>query len=586
MRNSPSIIFRFGTRCFRLALLAGAGVTFAALPAFAADGSSSPGALDPLSNVQPEQTPTTQPNEELAPAFSSLIGGISLRPPMGMELLIRMDQSHLAQWKDSDPQRNWSLILSRIVLQDATPLTSETHLYQPVKGLLEMTLESLQNAIPGARILRHDVTNIVGAQLPGQDDADSTSDGKPKPNVGLIVARYTAGGVPQLKQQALIRGGDHLYYLIEFTTPGSKAVDDNAPEDPVEREAVTMFQKMLDNVHLIDTSKVREEQEQRLFATRAFLTNLTPGKLRRAIVPEQWFRILIHGKDVGYTYVMEQLAGGLPEPDEDLVKRAREGRLSDDEKSRPFLMPRITPGDDILVGAKSRLIINGPRTDKSFGPVQTDSESWMFVTADRKHEDWSRLIVQHEDTRKKDAFSEELGTSDQHLVGLKSGATLTVTQNANAVNLPPINQEVPPFYLPAAVTHLLPRLFDVREQKQFAFASFVGERREVVMRYVDVGPAQEVELDGKVCKVIPITDRIGFDGPPTVQYLAADPGPDGRRRYLGSENKQTGTLVLASDLPSIQKIWANAGNAHRADQPPAPGQDRASPSSALVNPQQ
>ncbi len=554
------------------ALLAEIGLSVAMIvSARGADEAAPPsGLLDPLSSVQPDHGPATAPSEQLAPAFTSTVGGISIRPPAGMQLLVRLDQAHLAQWRDE--QRSWLLSLRRIVLQDPTPLTTERHLGRLVKGLLEMTLDSLQQNIPGAKILRDDVTNIAGADLPGQADPDAPDDGKPKPNVGLIIARYSVAGTPQLLQQAIVRGDDRLYYLIEFTTPGSKSADDNAPEDPRERGAVNMFQKVLDNVHLIDTSKVREEQEQRLYATRAFLTNLTPSKLRKAIIPEQWFRILVNGKDVGYTYVMEQLAGGLPEPDADLIKRAREGRLSDDEKSRPLLLPKMTPGEDILVGVKSRLQMSGLRSNKTTGPIQTDSESWMFVTADRKHEDWSRLIVQHEDTRQKDAFSEELGTSDQHLVGLKAGATLTVTQNADSVNLPTISQEVPPFYLPAAIGHLLPRLFDVRERKKYAFASFVGDRREVVMRYIDVGPPEEVDLDGTVYKVVIITDRIGFDGPPTLHYLAADPGPDGRRKYLGSENKQTQTLVLASELPAIQKIWTHAGNAHRvAEQPPAQG---------------
>ena len=300
--------------------------------------------------------------------------------------------------------------------------------------------------------------------LPQQTDPDAGPDDKSKPNVGLIIARCSTAGTPQLLQQAIVRGDNHLYYLIEFTTPGSKAIDGKT-EEPNERAAVGMFQKVLDTVHLVDTSKIREEQEKRLYATRAFLTNLTPAKLRKALVPEQWYRILINGKDVGYTYVMEQLAGGLPEPDADLVKCAREGRLTDEEKSRPLLLPKILAGEDILVGAKTRVVIEGLRSNKTDGPIQTDSENWMFVTADRKHEDWSRLIVQHDETRKKDAFSEELGTSDQHLVGLKAGATLTVTQSADAVNLPPLNQEVPPFYLPGAAGHLLPRLFDVRERK-------------------------------------------------------------------------------------------------------------------------
>lgn len=560
----------------RGALLAGISLSVVSLAsARGADtGSPVPGVLDPLSSVQPENAPATAPREQLAEPFTSTVGGISIRPPIGMQLLVRLDQTRLAQWRDD--RRNWMLSLRRIVLADPTPLTTERHLGKPVRGLLEMTLDSLQQSLPGARILRNDVTNIVGAALPEQTDPDAAGDDKSKPNVGLIIARYSAAGAPQLLQQAIVRGDNHLYYLIEFTTPGSKSIDDKGAEDPNERAAVSMFQEVLDTVHLVDTSKIREEQEKRLYATRAFLTNLTPAKLRKALVPEQWFRILVGGKDVGYTYVMEQLAGGLPEPDADLVKRAREGKLSDEEKSRPLLLPRMTPGEDILVGAKTRVVMNGPRSNKTQGPIQTDSENWMFVTADRKHEDWSRLIVQHDETRQKDAFSEELGTSDQHLVGLKAGATLTVTQSADAVNLPPLNQEVPPFYLSGAAGHLLPRLFDVRERKQYAFASFVGERREVVMRYIDVGPSQEVNLDGMVYKVVPITDRIGFDGPPTMHYLSADPGPDGRRKYLGSENKQTHTLVIASDLPTIEKIWSTAGNAHRAESaatqgPRAPG---------------
>jgi hypothetical protein len=234
-------------------------------------------------------------------------------------------------------------------------------------------------------------------------------------------------------------------------------------------------------------------------------------------------------------------------------------------------MPKMVPGNDILIGVKSRMIVDGRRANKTIGPIQSDSESWMFVTADCKHEDWSRLIVQHDATQPKDQYSEELGTSDQHLVGLKEGATLTVTQNANSVNLPPINQEVPPFYLPEAVSALLPRLLELKTQKEYAFASFIGERREVVMRYFKVEPEQQVELDGTLYRVIPVSDRVGFDGPPTMHYLAADADSDGRHRYLGSENKQTQTLVLASDQATIQKIVASAGLARRASETPVQG---------------
>jgi len=561
-----------------IALLAGFGLgagVFAVAP-----GAEPSAPLDPLSSVQPEATPATHPSGELGEPFSSTVGGISIRPPKGMRLLVRLDQKILAQWADDTT----SLVLRRIKLEEAAPLTTEKHLGKTVEGVLEMTLETLQNELPGAKILRKDLTYVANAEPAMQTDPDPNPDDKSKPNVGLVVVRYTAGGVPQLKQQALIRASDHLYFMVEYVTPGSKANDDKAPEDPNERLAVETFGRVLGSVGLIDTSKVRQEQEKSLFATRAFQVNLTPAKLRSAIVPEQWFRILRDGRDVGYSYVMEQTAGGLPQPDEETIKRARAGQLTDEEKSRPFLLPKITPGSDILIGVKSRLIADGVRGNKTTGPIQTDSESWLFVTADSKHEDWSRLIVQHDATRPKDLWSEELGTSDRHLVGLKDGAMLTVTQSANSVNLAPINQEVPPFYLPAAVGHMLPRLFDLK-QKEYAFASFIGDRREVVMRYYSVGPAQVVELDGTICKVIPISDRVGFDGPPTLHYLAADPEPDGRHRYLGSENKQTNTLVLASDQASIEKIFAKAGSARRASNPPSV-QGPPAPGSGTLAPRQ
>jgi hypothetical protein len=552
-----------------IALLSGIGL--ATGTSAVARGADPAAKLDPLTSVQPESTPTTLPTRELAEPYTSAVGGISLRPPKGMRLLVRLDQKVLAQWADESS----TLVVRRIKLVDATPLTTERHAGVAVAGVLEIALDRLQTDLPGAKVLRKDLTVVPTAEPTSESDPDPDPDEKTKPNVGLIVVRYSSAGVSQLKQQALIRANHHLYYLVEYTTPGNKVADEKAADDPNIQAAVDTFGRMLDTVRLLDTSKVREEQEKSIFATLAFSTNLTPAKLRSMLVPEQWFRILINGKDVGYTYVMEQTAGGLPQPDEDTMKRAHAGELNDEEKRRPFLMPKLTPGDDILIGVKSRLIIDGVRANKTRGEIQTDSESWMFVTADRKHEDWSRLIVEHDATRPKDHWSEEVGTSDQHLVGLKEGASLTVTQVTNSGNLPAINQEVPRFYIPGAIAQLIPRLLDLKSQKQYVFASFIGEQRAVEMRYFRLEPPQEVELDGVATKVIPVSDRIGFDGPQTLHYLSVDADAQGRHRYLGSENKQTGTLVLVSDQAALEKIFTHAGDARRTSNaavqgPPVP----------------
>ncbi len=525
--------------------------------------------IDANSSLLPGQTATPNEADGLGPLFSSQSAGIAFHPPAGLKALGRVDADHLAEWNDDS--RHWVLKLSRIALKDPRPLqTVQEPGGKPLPGMIDDTIARLQATIPNATILRQDVSSIASAEV-GVPDADPLE--KPKPNVGLIAVRYTIGAQRYLAQQALIRANEVLYYVLTLTTPGSNAKADQTADDPNERAAVDSFQKMLDTVHLLDRSKIRHDQDERLYRTRSFYVNLTPpggpAKLREALIPEQWFRIEQDGHDVGYSYVVEELAGGLPQPDEDAIQRARTGNLTPQEKAQLIIPPKITPGDDILIGIRSRMTVNGMRSDKTVGPVQTDSETWMFLTVDRKHEDWSRLVISDDFIAKKKTFSEELGSSDEHLVGLKSGATLSVSQVANAVNLPPFSMELPPYYLSQALAHLLPWVLPLREAKTYAFASFVGSSRAVMMRYVDVGTPQQVELGGKLYRVVPISDRIGYDGTPTIHYMAADAGPDGKHAYLGNSNSELHLTVLATDAATLQKIWANA-NLSRPGAVPAP----------------
>lgn len=552
-------------RCFALAL--GGAVLLCgspSVPALADDaGGITP--IDANSSLLPGQTSAPNDTNGLGPLYSSQSAGIAFHPPAGLKALGRVDADHLAEWNDDS--RHWVLKLSRIALKDPRPLqTVQEPGGRPLPGMIDDTIARLKQTIPNATVLRQDVSSIASAEV-GVPDADPSE--KPKPNVGLIAVRYTIGAQRYLAQQALIRANEVLYYVLTLTTPGSGAKADQTADDANERAAVDSFQKMLDTVHLLDRSKIRHDQDERLYRTRSFYVNLSPAKLREALIPEQWFRIQQDGHDVGYSYVVEELAGGLPQPDEDAIQRARSGSLTPQEKAQLIIPPKITPGDDILIGIRSRITLNGMRSDKTVGPVQTDSETWMFLTTDRKHEDWSRLVISDDSIAKKKTFSEELGSSDEHLVGLKSGATLSVSQVANAVNLPPFSMELPPYYLPQALAHLLPWVLPIKEAKTYAFASFVGSSRAVMMRYVDVGTPQQVELGGKLCHVVPISDRIGYDGSPTIHYLAADAGPDGKHAYLGNSNSELHLTVLSTDAATLQKIWANA-NLSRPGAVPAP----------------
>ena len=66
----------------------------------------------------------------------------------------------------------------------------------------------------------------------------------------------------------------------------------------------------------------------------------------------------------------------------------------------------------------------------------------------------------------------------------------TVTTASTKVNAEPVTRTLPPFYLPQALGHLLPRLVPLKEPKSYMFASWVGETREVPVDVRNVAATQ------------------------------------------------------------------------------------------------
>jgi hypothetical protein len=84
------------------------------------------------------------------------------------------------------------------------------------------------------------------------------------------------------------------------------------------------------------------------------------------------------------------------------------------------------------------------------------------------------------------------------------------------------------------------------------FATYVPETRQVMTRYVEVANPAMVNFNGTTQRAVAISDRLGWHGSVTTHYMT----PDGR--YLGSENKDTHTLILPSDGQTLLKIWKGA----------------------------
>jgi hypothetical protein len=120
------------------------------------------------------------------------------------------------------------------------------------------------------------------------------------------------------------------------------------------------------------------------------------------------------------------------------------------------------------------------------------------------------------------------------------------------------------------MSHLLVRMLPVGHPNRFMFAVYVPDTREVVTRYVDVKELQKVEFNGESMRVVPIEDRIGLEGSVTRHYL----GQTGQ--WVGSENKETGLMMLPSSEPVLLNIWKDAILTAPDNPEPKPGAAAAS----------
>jgi hypothetical protein len=252
------------------------------------------------------------------------------------------------------------------------------------------------------------------------------------------------------------------------------------------------------------------------------------------------------GRDVGYMYVVEEVAPDLPK------------RKAPKKPSR---------AEGVRIGIRSRTL---PEAG-----VQVDAEQWMWMAFDKRHEQWSGAAWVKQGASK--TYVSEFGVSDhqerraldkearpgevrpdksqdikQPALRVDDFYVLNVTHISKQATAEPVRRQLPAFYIPQALGHLLPRLLPIFEQKGYMFASYVSDQREVMSRYVDVDREEEVTLGGKKMRAIPILDRVGLEGAPTTHYMS----PDGV--YLGSVNGETKVTILPTDRKTLLEIWKDA----------------------------
>ncbi len=442
----------------------------------------------------PQDAPANRPASLLEGSFESAAAGITFAAPAGCrEIHKGPGDADLVEFINEEAQ--WDLKVALWTTDAPLPLKQDK---AGAAGLMDSTIQQIRLSNPGAQVVRNEITRI------------------PQARVGRLAFRYIAGTQARLTQIALVQRSQQLYYIFNLTTPGAREAEDASQE----QRARDTFDAIIRSVHLLDRSKIRQDQVERLQRTRALLGQWTVQRLKSLLIPRQWLRIVRDGRDVGYSYLVE--------------RSDRRGN-----------------SDGFVIGVRSRLM------QEDGGRI--DTESWLYSNINREHASWSTAVRMSDAGGTLKTYGTEIGASDQS----PSGYRLSVKTISKSADTEPIKRDLPPWYLPQAFSQLLPRLLPLTPAQSYMFASYVSGRREVMSRYVEVLSPAKVNFNGREVEAIAIHDRYGLEGTVTTHYLS----PEGT--YLGSETvteknseagvtTQTRLLVLPSSEKELMKIWTHA----------------------------
>jgi hypothetical protein len=356
---------------------------------------------------------------------------------------------------------------------------------------------------------------------------------------------------------------DHrLYYFLDLTGPGKPASEPDDIVNPAEKLAFDTFSEVVDSVVLLDRTKLVDYQQQSLWAAAGLFVQWGGDNfqmVKSAIQPEQYRRIITDGQDVGYQHIVEDFDPNGKSPEASTLR----------------------------IGVRSRMV---PTALRSW-----DTETWMYSSADRKHEHW-KTAAHCTDSRGQlvDSFS-QVGMSDEQTrafalqpqqnadgsllpsqegvdrpqgplgqgnVDIETRRSLEVTTTHQQAQLNPFRLDVPVFYVPQAFSFILPEILPLKP-KTYMFATFVPSSPEnssatggnVMARYIEVLPVQHVKFRGQEFDAIPVTDKIGLDGPLTTIYLSIGGKFLGSTTTVTDGDKTTLVEVVPTDAQTLDHIW-------------------------------
>jgi hypothetical protein len=503
---------------------------------------------------------------ELGKLFRSRVAGIEFNPPANGVLIRDLNSGEIVRFMY--PDSGWDVRAKTIPLHEQLRLSAGGD-----GGVLELMASQLLATNPAANIIRQQVIKVNHEP------------------VGLIEARYNVGPDKVFTQQAIFPDNNELnlhYLLLQMTSRcDAKAVAN--VQDPLETDARKIFDKVLSTVKVLNRQELAEEQKKRYFDTKMLLVRLDRNKIIPAIQPLRLMRILHDGKDIGYIQMnARRTTHGGNEGFEVIVRSRVESEPSKPgiEKPATDTNPAATAGGIVLPGSVGPKPAAGNAGDiKPAGPSNVYTSSTFFSTFDRAHEDWTSItqvddqvasqVVESANTDLTTHVDRAKAIAAQRWVPKPGEAPPDVTVPDYMLNIEyahgrrqdkPQDIRLLPDYLPQALAQLLPRLL-ANEPGKYMFSFYVSGEQKLMRRYIDVDSPRDVTIDGNTVRAVPISDRIGVDGIPTIHYVTRD------GEWLGSVNEDQKVSVLPSDETMLTDIWSKRPLGFKIADVPPPQED-------------